>query len=184
MTPGETTQLSGVQHGGALIGMMLVPLINMLVPAWRVRTTPWIVGGCIASALALLGLALAAVVGPAWPLRLSVLVLGVTNGIYAIAAIGAMMNLVGAGQKDREGTRRGLWGAAQAVSFGIGGFVGTAASDAARRVMPSLSLSYSLVFALEAGLFLIAAYLAVWVSRPSTRTQMARRLPRTADQGA
>ena len=184
MTPGETTKLSGVQHGGALIGMMLVPLINMLRPAWRTKTTPWMVGGCIASALALIGLAAAALVGPAWPLRLSVLVLGVTNGVYAIAAIGAMMNLVSAGQKDREGTRMGLWGAAQAVSFGIGGFVGTAASDAARRLMPSLSLSYSLVFALEAALFLVAAYLAVWTSQPANRTRMAGPLTRTADQGA
>ena len=37
MTPGETTQLSGVQHGGSLIGMILVPAINAMVPSWRTR---------------------------------------------------------------------------------------------------------------------------------------------------
>ena len=52
MTPGETTKLSGVQHSGALIGMILVPVINALVPSWQTRTTPWVIGGCIASALA------------------------------------------------------------------------------------------------------------------------------------
>ncbi len=184
MTPGATTQLSGVQHGGALIGMILVPIINALVPSWRTRTTPWIIGGCIASALALLSLAMAALVGPAWPLRLSVLSLGVTNGVYAIAAIGAMMNLVDAGHRGREGTRMGLWGASQAISFGIGGFLGTLASDGARHVLSSPSLSYALVFASEAGLFVVAAYLAIWIGKPLTEQQVHGPLPLPANQGA
>jgi MFS transporter, BCD family, chlorophyll transporter len=166
MTPGETTKLAGFQHTGAVIGMMLVPLLNRLIPAWRTRTTPRIVGGCIASALGILDIAFAAVIGPGWPLRASMLVLGITNGIFAIAAIGAMMNLVGAGHRNREGTRMGLWGASQAISFGTGGFIGTLASDATQHLLPSLSLSYALVFAAQAGQFMIAAALASWVSRP------------------
>jgi BCD family chlorophyll transporter-like MFS transporter len=132
------------------------------------------VGGCIASALALFGLSLAALTGPAWPLRLSVWALGVTNGVYAIAAIGAMMNLVDAGHRDREGTRMGLWGASQAVSFGLGGFLGTLASDGARHMLSSPSLSYSFVFAAEAGLFVLAAYLAVWIGKPSADGEAER----------
>jgi MFS transporter, BCD family, chlorophyll transporter len=184
MTPGETTQLSGVQHGGSLIGMILVPVINAMMPSLRTRTTTWIIGGCIASALALFSLALAALIGPAWPLRASVCALGVTNGVYAIAAIGAMMNLVGAGHRGREGTRMGLWGASQAVSFGIGGFLGTLASDGARHLLSSPSLSYSLVFAIEAGLFVVAAYLAIWVGRPLSADETEGALPLTANQGA
>jgi MFS transporter, BCD family, chlorophyll transporter len=172
MTPGETTRLSGLQHGGALIGMILVPIINAVLPSWQTRTTSWIVVGCVASSLALFSLALAAIVGPAWPLRASVLALGVTNGIYAIAAIGAMMNLVDAGQRDREGTRMGLWGASQAISFGIGGFLGALASDCARSILSSTSLADSLVFAIEAALFVFAAYLAIWVSRPAIAHRM------------
>lgn len=169
MTPGETTALSGVQHSGALFGMILVPVMNFLVPAWRTRTRPWIVAGCIASALALSSLVLAALVGPPWPLKLSVLALGITNGVYAIAAIGAMMNMVGAGQRDREGTRMGLWGASQAISFGSGGLLGALASDAARHVLSSASISYAVVFAAEAGLFVVAAYLAIWIGKPLAR---------------
>jgi BCD family chlorophyll transporter-like MFS transporter len=184
MTPGETTQLSGVQHGGALIGMVLVPVINMLVPSWRTRTTPWIIGGCIASALALFGLALAAAIGPAWPLRLSVLALGVTNGVYAIAAIGAMMAMVDAGHRGREGTRMGLWGAAQAISFGIGGFLGTLASDGARQMLSSPTLSYSLVFTVEAGLFVLAAYLAIWIGKPLIENEAEGLLRCPANQGS
>ena len=156
--------------------MALVPLLGWLIPAWRTRTTPWIVSGCIASALGLLNIALAATVGPGWPLRPSMLFLGITNGVYAIAAIGAMMNLVGAGHRNREGTRMGLWGASQAISFGIGGFLGTLASDATRHLLPSISQSYALVFAAQAGLFIIAAGLATWVSRP-----MADKEPATSE---
>jgi BCD family chlorophyll transporter-like MFS transporter len=166
MTPGQTTKLAGFQHMGAAIGMGLVPVLNWLIPAWRTRTTPWIVGGCIASAFGILDIAFAAVVGPPWPLRASFLLLGITNGIFAIAAIGAMMNLVGAGHRNREGTRMGLWGASQAISFGTGGFLGTLASDATSHLASSLSLSYALVFASQAALFIIAALLAIWVSRP------------------
>src|SRR5262249_50861443 len=147
MTPGETTKLSGVQHSGALIGMILVPVINALVPQWRTKSTQWIVAGCAASALALVSLAFAAIAAPDWPLRACVLLLGITNGVYAIAAIGAMMNLVGAGHDNREGTRMGLWGAAQAISFGMGGFVGTAGSDAARWLLASAPVAYATVFA-------------------------------------
>ncbi len=182
MTPGETTRLSGLQHGGALIGMILVPVINALLPSWRTRTTPWIIGGCIASALALLNLALAALAGPPWPLSLSVWALGVTNGVYAIAAIGAMMNLVDAGQRNREGTRMGLWGAAQAISFGSGGLLGTLASDGARYLLPSPSHAYSFVFAAEACLFVLAGYLAIWIGKPLAKNQPEIAWP--ANQGA
>jgi len=183
MTPGETTKLSGMQHTGALIGMILVPVINALVPPWRTRSTQWIVAGCAASALALLGLTLAALTGPAWPLRTSVLLLGITNGVYAIAAIGAMMNLVGAGKENREGTRMGLWGAAQAISFGAGGLVGTAASDAARLLLSSVPTAYATVFAAEAALFILAACLAVRIARPIEQASVSA-FSLTAKQGA
>ncbi len=41
----------------------------------------------------------------------------------------------------------GLWGAAQAFAFGIGGFLGTLASDIARHLLSSPALSYAAVFA-------------------------------------
>ena len=94
--------------------------------------------------------------------------LGVTNGAYAVAAIGSMMALV-AREAKREGVRMGLWGAAQAFAFGIGGFLGTLASDVARYLLASPALSYAVVFASEAGLFVVAAVMAVWVQRAPAR---------------
>ncbi|MBV9459062.1 MAG: BCD family MFS transporter [Bradyrhizobium sp.] len=173
MTPGATTKLAGFQHTGTLIGMTLVPLFNYLLPAWRTRTTPWIVGACTASALALFNIAAAAAVGPGWPLRASILVMGITNGVYAIVAIGAMMNLVSAGHRNREGTRMGIWGASQAVAYGTGGFLGTFASDTTQHLVSSVSLSYALVFAAEAGLYLFAASLAIWAVRPMAKAETA-----------
>lgn len=161
MTPGETTRLSGAQHGGALVGMILVPVINALLPSWRTRTTPWIIGGCIASALALGALACAALAGPGWPLRTTVFLLGVANGAFAVAAIGAMMMLAGRGQTGREGVRMGLWGAAQAIAFGIGGFTGAALVDILRHVVPETGMAYMLVFFGEGLLFLYAARLSI-----------------------
>jgi MFS transporter, BCD family, chlorophyll transporter len=169
-TPGETTKLSGVQHSGTLIGMALVPLLGAVYPRSRGNLQVWTVGGCLASAIALLCLAAAPFVGPSWPLRENVFMLGVTNGAYAVAAIGSMMALVGAGGEKREGVRMGLWGAAQAFAFGIGGFLGTLASDIARYLLTSPALSYSVVFASEAGLFVVSAGMAVWVHRASARS--------------
>ena len=49
--------------------------------------------------------------------------------MFAVAAIGSMMSLAGSGAKSREGTRMGLWGAAQAIAAGFGGLLGTILVD-------------------------------------------------------
>ncbi len=117
------------------------------------------VGGCLISALALCGLATAGAVGPAWPLRSSVMLLGFGNGTFTVAAVGAMMALAGTGAGQREGLRMGLWGAAQALAFGLGSLVGPALVDLMHHVLASAMPAYALVFLVEAGLFLIAARL-------------------------
>jgi hypothetical protein len=55
--------------------------------------------------------------------------------MFAVAAIGSMMALAGEGRAEREGTRMGLWGAAQAIAAGFGGLVGAALADAMRTFM-------------------------------------------------
>jgi MFS transporter, BCD family, chlorophyll transporter len=165
-TPGQSTKLASVQHGGVLVGMILVAVLSTVLTGKTARSMRiWAVGGCIVSAFALVGLAVAAHVGPAWPFRINVFILGVANGAYAVAAIGSMMRLVSEGHKSREGVRMGLWGAAQGVAFGIGGFLGAASVDVAGRFMPSVADRYATVFAAEAVLFLVSAVLAVMVAR-------------------
>jgi BCD family chlorophyll transporter-like MFS transporter len=167
-TPGESTQLAGLQHAGVLAGMTLVAVAASGLRVGALRT--WTIAGCIGSALALAGLAAAGLVGPGWPLRASVVALGVANGAFAVAAIGSMMGLAASGRESREGTRMGLWGAAQAIAFGLGGFLGTAASDLARHLLDSPGMAYAAVFAGEGLLFLVAAVLAARVgARPTVR---------------
>lgn len=166
LTPGASTQLSGVQHGGVLLGMLLA--------AWAGRgrrlgsLAAWQIGGCLVSALALLGLAAGAMVGPVWPLKATVCLLGVANGAFSIAAIASMMRLAGEGRAGRHGVRMGLWGAAQATAFGLGGLVGTGAVDLARRLAASPETAYAAVFVFEAVLFVAAAVLAASLGRAST----------------
>jgi BCD family chlorophyll transporter-like MFS transporter len=170
LTPGQTAGLTGLQHAGVLAGMAGVALSCVFAGEFRHRAMrAWTVGGCLASTLAMGGMAAAALVGPAWPLRLSVVLLGVANGAFAVSAIGAMMGLASAGREQREGTRVGLWGAAQAVAFGAGGLFGTGLIDATRLVFAAPGLAYAVVFAVQATVFLLAARLATGVFGPAAR---------------
>lgn len=173
MTPGESTQLSGMMSGGTLVGMLLVALICTVGSRGRMGALRlWTIGGCVASALMLVTLAVAGFVGPAWPLKPTVFLLGLANGAYAVAAIGSMMGLVGRGRESREGTRMGLWGAAQAIAFGIGGIAATGAVDLARALTGSLPAAYGSVFVAEAALFVVATAFAVRLSREDTQSSV------------
>jgi BCD family chlorophyll transporter-like MFS transporter len=161
-TPGESTKLSGLQHGGVLVGMLIVAIAGSAIGRGRMGSMRfWAAGGCIASAMSLSSLALAGLAGPPWRLEFPVFALGLANGAFAVAAIGSMMRMASQGRESREGIRMGLWGAAQAIAFGLGGFLGTAASDLARYFLDSPGPAYALVFAAEAALFVVSAGLAV-----------------------
>ena len=173
MTPGETTSLAGMQHQGVFFGMLGVAIACSLIGGRRLGSLRmWTVGGCVASALALFALAMSGSYATVWPLKLTVFALGLANGAFAVAAIGSMMALAGKGRGGREGTRMGLWGAAQAIAFGLGGFAGTVAIDAARAVYQDPIISYAIVFTAEGALFLVAALLATQIrSTGSTRSE-------------
>ncbi len=194
-TPGASTRLAGVQHGGVLAGMLLVALAGALARRLRrpalASLRGWTLGGCIASALALAGLSWAGWTGAAgWPLRETVFLLGVANGAFSIGAIGSMMQLASEGRESREGLRMGLWGAAQGMAFGLGGLAGTAASDLAHALLSLPGPAYGSVFAVEAGLFLVSALLAARIALPAranapamphAATAMRPALPRTSE---
>ena len=165
-SPGQTTQLSGFHHMGVLGGMIAVALAGSARARGRLGSVQgWMVGGCLASALATVGLSWAALQSD-WPLRLNVVLLGVANGAFSIAAIATMMRLAGAGGPGREGTRMGLWGAAQAMAFGLGGLVGTGASDLAHSLLGGHRSAYASVFALQAVMFAVSAVVALRLAAP------------------
>lgn len=178
---GSSTQLAGLQNMGTLLGMILTAVAGTVIGKSRAGfMRAWTVGGCIASAAALLSLGLGThALGADWPLAPNVVALGVANGAFAVAAIGSMMTLASAGPKQREGTRMGLWGAAQAIAFGLGGFLGAAAVDVSRAVMDAPAPAFALVFAVEGLIFLVAAALALRVGETSADASRLPALPST-----
>lgn len=174
LTPGQSTQVSSVQHGGVLLGMILVGVGGSAFGGARKAAglARWIVGGCVGSALALSGLVLAARFGPGWPILANIFALGFANGVFAVAAIGAMMALAGAEGDARAGLRMGVWGAAQAIAFGLGGLTGAVAVDVGRALTGSVPEAFMLVFGAEAMLFLVAAIVSM---ESGARTATRRR---------
>ncbi|BDG72265.1 BCD family MFS transporter [Roseomonas fluvialis] len=165
-TLGESTQLSSLQNGGTLAGMVMVAVIGSAFHGRFAHTLRgFTIGGCLFAASALLLLAASPAMGDAFPLAPAFFALGLGNGIFAAAAIASMMQMVGQGREQREGTRMGLWGAAQAVAFGIGGLAGAALVDVARLVLGAPHAAYATVFVIDALVFVAAAMLAARIGR-------------------
>ena len=169
LTPGETTRMAGMQHGGVLLGMLAAAWCSTRVGSLRV----WAVGGCLASALAFIALALGASGGSEATLRTTVLCLGIANGVFTVGGVGSMMAITTAGGAGQAGLRLGIFGAAQGIAYGVGGLSGGIASDAARFVLGSPTAGYGAVFVGEAVLFVGAAWLAAR-SAPVTSPRAAR----------
>ena len=157
-TPGQSTSLSGAQNGGVFLGMLAVGILATGLRIGALRT--WVTAGCIGSAAALVVIAALGPMGPGAPLLPATVALGVFNGMFAVAAIGSMMALAGEGRARREGTRMGLWGAAQAVAAGFGGLTGAALVDLGRIGLGD-ARAFGSVFLFEAALFLTAALMAM-----------------------
>lgn len=156
-TIGQSTALAGLQNAGTLGGMIVMAVFGSGALGRRLASLRgWMVAGCVGSAAALVALALAPHM-EAPPLEALYVALGLANGAFAAAAIASMMQLAG---QHRTGTRMGIWGAAQAIAFAVGGFTGTVFADLARAGFGAAAPAYGFVFVCEALLFLVAAVLA------------------------
>jgi BCD family chlorophyll transporter-like MFS transporter len=156
MTPGESTQLAASQHAGVMIGMLLAAPLSARWGTLR----GWAAWGCLLSATSLLALAFLPVDVAHGTLRTAVFTLGAANGVFAVGALGAMMGMTSGTQGDGVGLRLGVYGAAQAIAYGIGGSVGGIASDLAIAAWGDARLGYAGVFAVESALFVTAAWIA------------------------
>lgn len=166
-TPGQSTSLSGAQNGGVFVGMLTVGIMATGLKLGALRS--WVVAGCLGSAGALALIALLGPLGPGTPLVPAVVGLGFFNGMFAVAAIGSMMALAGEGRAQREGTRMGLWGAAQAIAAGFGGLLGAGLVDLMRLSLGNAQ-AFGTVFLSEAALFIAAAAMAATIMERKPRT--------------
>ncbi len=156
-TPGQSTSLSGAQNGGVFIGMLTVGILATGFKIGALRN--WVMAGCLGSAGALALITFLGPLGPTAPIIPAVVLLGFFNGMFAVAAIGSMIALAAEGMARREGTRMGLWGAAQAIAAGFGGLIGAGMVDILR-VSMSDTQAFGSVFIAEAALFIAATAMA------------------------
>lgn len=159
-TPGQSTTLSGAQNGGVFIGMLTVGIVATGLK--RGSLQHWVIAGCLGSAAVLATLCFSGFSPASFTLMPLVVTLGFFNGMFAVAAIGAMMALANEGRHNREGTRMGLWGASQAIAAGFGGLTGAVLVDIMRRFIAD-GPAFGSVFAIEASLFLASAIMAARV---------------------
>lgn len=157
MTPGESTKLSGMHHGGVLIGM----IATAVLATRRGQLRHWAAAGCLASAITYVALAASPALGDARLFTMIVMVLGLANGAFAIGAIGSMMALTGDRTDGRAGLRLGVFGAAQALAYAAGTMTGAVGVDTAKAVLESPLRGYLAVFGVEAVLFAASAVLAL-----------------------
>ena len=149
----------GIAMTAGVVGILLVPYsFELLLKIGTLKS--WVQAGCLGSCFMLISIMLLGQINSSLPLELAVVGLGFFNGMFAVAAIGSMMSLAGSGSKRREGTRMGLWGAAQAIAAGFGGLLGTILVDLLQVADLSPVNAYGMVFSLEASLFALAALLA------------------------
>ena len=172
-TVGESTQLTGYHQGGILFGMLLVGFLVSGLQLGSLRF--WVVFGCAGSGLTLVLIAIfGQITAGKDNLMASVALLGFFNGIFAVGAIGLMMQLAGMGRENREGTRMGLWGAGQAIAAGNAMIFSTLFVDILQKFTQNPASSYGIIFVIEGILFLAAAALATTlISRPATISELS-----------
>ena len=161
-SPGASTQLMGLQRGGVLAGMAALGLLSGLARGRRFTAMGgWMALGCAGAALALAVLAMGALWGRSFPLQPWVFGLGLADGVFAVAAVGAMMGGVGgaADQQGQAGLRVGVWGAAQALAYAAGSLVATGALQAGRALWAGAGPGFAMSLGLQALLFAGAAML-------------------------
>jgi MFS transporter, BCD family, chlorophyll transporter len=155
-SPGQSTSLSGAQHGGMFVGMLAV---GIAVSGLRLGTLQALGDG----GLPRLG-RLARGDSALGQMRIGAADPGCHRAGRLQRHVRHRLDrrddaAGGAGPRGREGTRMGVWGASQAIAQGLGGFAGAALVDVLR-LSGDTADAFSLVFAAEALLFLAAGLMA------------------------
>lgn len=171
-TVGESTKLDGFHKIGTLIGIISIVICLSkfrigfgslsIVKNERLGSEKlWLITGCLFSALSLFIISLLALTFTEPNLLNSVVfIFGISNGVFTAGVLGTMLHLASRGSGDnKEGTRMGIWGAAQAYATMIAVFFSTLLVDILGLIMTSLPSVYGIVFLTAASFFIASAYL-------------------------
>jgi BCD family chlorophyll transporter-like MFS transporter len=150
MTPGATTRLTALWGIGTVIAMLGAGLGLIQ----RVGYLPVLRGGLCLTIAAFGGLIAVGALQQAGALYGLVVVLGLGTGLSAAGLLTAVVEQTTAA---RAGTLMGVWGVAHESGEALGGLLGGGVVDVVRLLSAGNNwLAYSSVFALEAGLLLVA----------------------------
>ena len=171
-TVGESTKLDGFHKIGTLLGIISIVLCLSkfkigfgslsIVKNERLGSEKlWLITGCLFSALSLFIISLLALTfAESSALNSVVFFFGISNGIFTAGVLGTMLHLASRGSGDnKEGTRMGIWGAAQAYATMIAVFFSTVLVDILGLIMTSIPSVYGIVFLTAACFFIASAYL-------------------------
>ena len=149
MSIGETTQLNAFWGIGILIGYSITGFA--IIPAIGKKLTTKI--GCLLVAFCFGAIILAGFTQQPKMLQLAMILFGIAAGIATVGGISLMLDLTAA---KTAGTFIGAWGLSQAMSRGLATLVGGVILDLGKSIFAAALLSYSLVFAIQAVVMILA----------------------------
>lgn len=149
MSIGETTKLNSYWGIGILLGYSITGF--SLIPKLGKTLTTKI--GCILVAICFGLIILAGFTQEPKILQSAMVLFGAAAGMATVGGISLMLDLTAA---KTAGTFIGAWGLAQAMSRGLATFAGGVVLDVGKSIFATPLMSYSLVFAMQAVVMILA----------------------------
>jgi BCD family chlorophyll transporter-like MFS transporter len=159
MSIGETAKLNAFFGSGTLVGLLLTGFI--LIPKiGKQRSTKL---GCALVAASMFWVIVAGFTHKVMFLQMALVLFGLFSGMVTTGALTLMLDLT---LPETAGTFIGAWGLSQALAKGLANVLGGAGLDIGKKIFvasgdnlstsPGLVLAYGLVFAMQAGVMLVA----------------------------
>ncbi len=152
MSVGQTTSLTAIWGAGTLISMGAAG-------AWLIKRygyAPVVRVGLLLGVLSFILLILSGALALTTGFLVLVFVLGVSTGLSASGMLSAVIDFTTA---ERAGLMMGVWGVAHNLGQAAGSLISGVVVDLVQLLQGDALTAYGLVFALEAGLLLVALWL-------------------------
>lgn len=150
MTPGETASFTSTWGGGVLLAMLVIGVLSSLV-SMRKQMLATVGGFGVVFGLGML--TLTALMQQRALIMPSLLVMGLSTGVYNVGALSMMMEMT---LEGATGLYMGLWGMAQAFGMGIASIIsGGLHSLLIETGLLNAAAGYTAIFGLETCVMLI-----------------------------
>lgn len=168
----ETTRFQPIWGGGVLVGMLCMGALSATLKVPKKTTT---LIGCVGAATVYLSMGMVALLQLDQALLPTLFILGFFTGIFNVGALALMMDMTVEGA---TGLYMGLWGVAQSSAMGLSaissGALHTSLIDTG---ILSPQVAYWMIFSLEGGLLITAAYVLYQVSVEAFQASASKPVP-------